>query len=179
LRSSNLPNTYQVATSSSSRLSLSTPSPVPSSVDEEELLGDEEILQYIKRQRQKKLAHGATQEELDALLRFLEPLPPTPPQSPSGEFLFVLVLFCYCSRYLKLCSRAVSNNICLSTSGRRSSITHWCTTSGLIARRSLLTRTGPQTTMAIMIIGVIILSSTGTILATVTKSWIALFLDKC
>jgi len=52
------------------------------------------MLQYIKRQQQKKLAHGATQEELDALLRFPEPLPPTPPQSPSGEYLFVLVLFC-------------------------------------------------------------------------------------
>ena len=92
-RSSNSSNAHQVTSPSSSRLSLSTPSPVPSSVDEEELLGDEEMLQYIKRQQQKKLAHGATQDELDALLRFPEPLPPTPPQSPSGEFLFVLVLF--------------------------------------------------------------------------------------
>ncbi|KAI0290467.1 hypothetical protein BC826DRAFT_1026615 [Russula brevipes] len=83
-RSSNSSNTHQVATPSSSRLSLSTPSPAPSSVDEEELLGDEEMLQYIKRQQQKKLAHGATQEELDALLRFPEPLPPTAPQSPSA-----------------------------------------------------------------------------------------------
>ncbi|KAI0303440.1 hypothetical protein B0F90DRAFT_1935362 [Multifurca ochricompacta] len=82
-RSSNSSNAHQVATPSSSRLSLSTPSPAPSSVDEEELLGDEEMLQYIKRQQQKKLAHGATQEELDALLRFPEPLPPAPPQSPS------------------------------------------------------------------------------------------------
>ncbi|KAH9174261.1 hypothetical protein EDB89DRAFT_2150999 [Lactarius sanguifluus] len=83
-RSSNSSNTHQVATPSSSRLSLSTPSPAPSSVDEEELLGDEEMLQYIKRQQQKKLAHGATQEELDALLRFPEPLPPVAPQSPSA-----------------------------------------------------------------------------------------------
>ncbi|KAH9048090.1 hypothetical protein EDB84DRAFT_1611299 [Lactarius hengduanensis] len=76
-----LPSLRQrVATPSSSRLSLSTPSPAPSSVDEEELLGDEEMLQYIKRQQQKKLAHGATQEELDALLRFPEPLPPVPPR---------------------------------------------------------------------------------------------------
>ena len=172
-RSSNSSNTHQVATPSSSRLSLSTPSPVPSSVDEEELLGDEEMLQYIKRQQQKKLAHGATQEELDALLRFPEPLPPTPPQSPSGEFLFMLVLFCYCSRSLKLCSRAVSDNTCPSTSGRRSSITHLCITSGLVARRSPLTRTDPQTTTAMTMIGAIILSSTGTILVTVTKSWTA------
>jgi dual specificity tyrosine-phosphorylation-regulated kinase 2/3/4 len=76
-------------TPSSSRLSLSTPSPAPSSVDEEELLGDEEMLQYIKRQQQKKLAHGATQEELDALLRFPEPLPPAPSQGPSSVFLSV------------------------------------------------------------------------------------------
>jgi dual specificity tyrosine-phosphorylation-regulated kinase 2/3/4 len=85
-RSSNSSNTQQVATPSSSRLSLSTPSPAPSSVDEEELLGDEEMLQYVKRQQQKKLAHGATQEELDAMLRFPEPLPPTPPQTPHGKF---------------------------------------------------------------------------------------------
>jgi len=92
-RSSNSSNTHQAATPSSSRLSLSTPSPAPSSVDEEELLGDEEMLQYIKRQQQKKLAHGATQEELDALLRFPEPLPPAPPQSPSGKFLSVFILY--------------------------------------------------------------------------------------
>ncbi|KAG6806122.1 hypothetical protein H0H92_012598, partial [Tricholoma furcatifolium] len=61
---------------SSSRQSLSTPSPVPSTVDEDELLGDEEMLQYIRRQQAKKLAAGATQEELDELLQFPEPLPP-------------------------------------------------------------------------------------------------------
>ncbi|KAH9977242.1 hypothetical protein BGW80DRAFT_1288151 [Lactifluus volemus] len=83
-RSSNSSNPHQVTSPSSSRLSLSTPSPSPSSVDEEELLGDEEMLQYIKRQQQKRLAHGATQEELDALLRFPEPFPPVPPQSPSA-----------------------------------------------------------------------------------------------
>jgi dual specificity tyrosine-phosphorylation-regulated kinase 2/3/4 len=88
-RSSNSSNPHQVMTPSSSRQSLSTPSPVPSSVDEEELLGDEEMLQYIKRQQQKKLAHGATQEELDALLRFPEPLPPALSQSPSSMFLSV------------------------------------------------------------------------------------------
>ncbi|KAH7889868.1 hypothetical protein F5I97DRAFT_1801876 [Phlebopus sp. FC_14] len=65
-------------TPSSSRQSLSTPSPVPSTVDEEELLGDEEMLQYIRRQQAKKMATGASQEELDELLRFPEPLAPTP-----------------------------------------------------------------------------------------------------
>ncbi|TFK42822.1 hypothetical protein BDQ12DRAFT_662973 [Crucibulum laeve] len=69
---------------SSSRQSLSTPSPVPSTVDEEELLGDEEMLHYIRRQQAKKVAAGASQEELDELLKFPEPLPPGTPSSPTG-----------------------------------------------------------------------------------------------
>lgn len=52
-------------------------------VDEEELIGDEEMMQYIKRQQAKKLAAGATQAELDELLRFPEPIPPTSPTSPA------------------------------------------------------------------------------------------------
>ncbi|KAG6861883.1 hypothetical protein C0995_010589 [Termitomyces sp. Mi166 len=78
-------NIHQAMNSpSSSRQSLSTPSPVPSSVDEEELLGDEEMLHYIRRQQAKKLAAGATQEELDDLLQFPEPLPPGIPSSPAS-----------------------------------------------------------------------------------------------
>ncbi|KAG6910900.1 hypothetical protein DXG01_006583 [Tephrocybe rancida] len=69
---------------SSSRQSLSTPSPAPSTVDEEELLGDEEMMHYIRRQQAKKMAAGATQEELDELLQFPEPLPPGTPASPSS-----------------------------------------------------------------------------------------------
>lgn len=74
----------QAGTPSSSRQSLSTPSPVPSTVDEEELLGDEEMLQYIRRQQAKKMATGATQEELDELLKFPEPIPPSPGLAPEG-----------------------------------------------------------------------------------------------
>lgn len=74
----------QAGTPSSSRQSLSTPSPVPSTVDEEELLGDEEMLQYIRRQQAKKMATGATQEELDELLKFPEPIPPSPGLTPEG-----------------------------------------------------------------------------------------------
>ena len=77
------------------------------------------------------------------------------------------------SRCLKLCSRAVNDNICPSTSGRRSLITHRCITSGLVARRSLLIRTDRQTTTVMTMIGVTILSSTETTSATVTKSWTA------
>ena len=74
-----------VASPNSSRQSLSTPSPSPSSVDEEELLGDEEMLQYIRRQHAKKLATGVSQEELDEMLKFPEPTPPMPPMAPNGE----------------------------------------------------------------------------------------------
>ncbi|KAI6043104.1 hypothetical protein EDC04DRAFT_3138697 [Pisolithus marmoratus] len=69
-------------TPSSSRQSLSTPSPVPETVDEEELLGDEEMMQYIRRQQAKKMANGATQQELDELLKFPEPIPPKPGMPP-------------------------------------------------------------------------------------------------
>ena len=86
-RSSNTQNIHQSMSSpSSSRQSLSTPSPAPSSVDEEEILGDEEMLLYIRRQQAKKMAAGATQAELDELLRFPEPFPPGSPSTPSGRY---------------------------------------------------------------------------------------------
>lgn len=67
------------------RQSLSTPSPVPSSVDEDEILGDEEMMQYIKRTQARKLAHGAKKNELDDLLKFPEPIAPGRPHSPTSE----------------------------------------------------------------------------------------------
>ncbi len=70
---------------SPTRQTRSTPSPVLSIMDEEELLGDEEMLQYIKRQQAKKLANGASQRELDELLRFPEPIRPVSPVSPAGK----------------------------------------------------------------------------------------------
>ncbi|CAK5279416.1 unnamed protein product [Mycena citricolor] len=77
---------HQVANSpSSSRQSLSTPSPDPASlVDEEEVAADEEMMQYIRRQQAKKLQAGASQEELDDLLRFPEPLAPGTAYSPAA-----------------------------------------------------------------------------------------------
>ena len=86
-KSSAKPSTSGVRQGSppSGRQSFSTPSPVPSSIDEEELLGDEEMLHYIRRQHAKKLASGATQEELDDMLKFPEPLPPGTPSSPSSK----------------------------------------------------------------------------------------------
>ncbi|CAE6531983.1 unnamed protein product, partial [Rhizoctonia solani] len=61
-------------TPSSSRQSLSTPSPVPQEVDEEEIAGDEEMAAYIKRLHARKLAAGAKREELDEMLKFPEPI---------------------------------------------------------------------------------------------------------
>ena len=81
----NQPTRQTSGSPSSSRQSLSTPSPAPSSVDEEELLGDEEMLHYIRRQHAKKLASGASQEELDEMLKFPEPLPPGTPLSPASK----------------------------------------------------------------------------------------------
>lgn len=57
---------------------------MPSSVDEEELLGDEEMLEYIKRQHAKKLAVGVKQEDLDKMLRFPEPILPAVAMTPQG-----------------------------------------------------------------------------------------------
>ncbi|RXW24131.1 hypothetical protein EST38_g1693 [Candolleomyces aberdarensis] len=82
--SSSQTSRQNMASPSSSRQSLSTPSPAPSSVDEDELMGDEEMMHYIRRQQAKKLAAGATQEELDEFLKFPEPIPPTTPASPTG-----------------------------------------------------------------------------------------------
>ncbi|KAI0688750.1 hypothetical protein BC835DRAFT_285298 [Cytidiella melzeri] len=73
-----------MASPSLHRQTTLTPSPVSSLVDDEELVGDEEMLQYIKRQQAKKLATGATQAELDELLKFPEPIHPTPPASPAS-----------------------------------------------------------------------------------------------
>jgi dual specificity tyrosine-phosphorylation-regulated kinase 2/3/4 len=54
-------------------------------VDDEEAQGDEEMMHYIRRQQAKKMASGATQEELDELLNFPEPLPPGTPSTPAGS----------------------------------------------------------------------------------------------
>lgn len=60
-------------------------------MDEEEILGDEEMRNYIKRQQAKRLAAGASQEELDDMLKFPEPIAPAPPLSPDGMFLASLL----------------------------------------------------------------------------------------
>lgn len=86
--SSSSPVQFKTTSASSSRQSLSSPSPAPSAVDEEEILGDEEMMAYIKRQQARKLAHGAKKEELDELLKFPEPSTPVPALSPNCMFTF-------------------------------------------------------------------------------------------
>ncbi|CAE6496365.1 unnamed protein product [Rhizoctonia solani] len=70
-------------TPSSSRQSLSTPSPVPQELDEEEIAGDEEMAAYIKRLHARKVAAGAKREELDEMLKFPEPIPPKAGLTPA------------------------------------------------------------------------------------------------
>ncbi|KAF9514477.1 hypothetical protein BS47DRAFT_873226 [Hydnum rufescens UP504] len=77
-------NIVAPSTPGSSRQSLSTPSPAPSSADDDEALADEEMTQYIKRQQARKLANGVKKEELDEMLRFPEPIPPVSPSSPAS-----------------------------------------------------------------------------------------------
>lgn len=75
-------------------------------VDEEQLLGDEEMMQYIRRQQSKKMANGATQEELDEMLKFPEPIPPSPGVMPEGAIFQQTIneknlLTLFCSELLK------------------------------------------------------------------------------
>lgn len=63
-------------------------------------MGDEEMMQYIKRQHAKKLASGVSQEDLDAMLKFPEPIPPAPAVTPAGELTvcgFLIVVNGLCS----------------------------------------------------------------------------------
>lgn len=69
------------------RQSITTPSPVPSPLDDDEILGDEEMMQYVRRQQARKLANGAKKEDLDELLNFPEPGPPGRPMSPQSKYL--------------------------------------------------------------------------------------------
>ncbi|KZT56992.1 kinase-like protein [Calocera cornea HHB12733] len=61
-----------------------TPSPVATSVDEDERLGDDEMMAYVKRQQMKKLTSGAKKEELDEMFKFPEPTAPTPSETPAS-----------------------------------------------------------------------------------------------
>jgi dual specificity tyrosine-phosphorylation-regulated kinase 2/3/4 len=80
------PALRQGSSSSSDRHSFSTPSPVPAPVDEEEILGDEEMMDYIRRQQARRIAAGAKKEDLDEMLKFPEPIPPAQGLTPQGSY---------------------------------------------------------------------------------------------
>jgi dual specificity tyrosine-phosphorylation-regulated kinase 2/3/4 len=73
-----LSETTQRTSSAASRTSATS----PVVADEEERLGDEEMEAYIKRQHAKKVAAGASLEELEKMLNFPEPEPPGRAYSP-------------------------------------------------------------------------------------------------
>ncbi|KAF8319393.1 kinase-like protein [Clavulina sp. PMI_390] len=66
------------ATPMSGRQTGSTPSPVSSNAEDDEIAADEEMMEYVKRTQARKIASGATKEELDNLYKFPEPFAPTP-----------------------------------------------------------------------------------------------------
>ncbi|KAG9019380.1 hypothetical protein FRB90_003187 [Tulasnella sp. 427] len=66
---------------SSGGKSLSTPSPLPSQVDEDEILGDDAMMGFIRRTQARRFASGARQADLDEMLKFPDPSPPVPPSS--------------------------------------------------------------------------------------------------
>lgn len=92
--SSSNPNLFKSTSASSSRQSLSSPSPVPSAatVDEDEILGDEEMMAYIKRQQTRRLANGAKKEELEEMMKFPEPITPVPSMNPNGMSLLRMIV---------------------------------------------------------------------------------------
>lgn len=148
-RSSASQSTHQGNNSpSSSRQSLSTPSPVPSAVDEEELLGDEEMMHYIRRQQTKKMASGASQKELDDLLSFPDPIPPAQPLSPEGKNPLTRIVRNQILTLHQLFYKAARYSTCHSTSARKSSIIPQCTALALEARRNLPIPTTPRTISA-------------------------------
>jgi dual specificity tyrosine-phosphorylation-regulated kinase 2/3/4 len=130
-------STGHLASAASSRQSLSTPSPVPSSVDEEEILGDEEMMQYIKRQQAKKLAAGASPEEVNDMLKFPEPTAPVKPASPEGKSSDSSFL----KQELKCVNQtsltAARRSTCLTTNARKSNDTLRCISSEPVVRRRL------------------------------------------
>lgn len=60
-------------------------------IGEEELKADEEMVDFIRRQKSKKTSHGLSQEELERLLNFPEPIDPEPARPPSGRLQSILL----------------------------------------------------------------------------------------
>lgn len=88
--------------SKSTATSAHSPSPVPSEgaggarstassrygtpIGEDELKGDEEMMEFVNRQRAKKKATGMSSDEIDRLFDFPEPIDPRPSLTPQGRW---------------------------------------------------------------------------------------------
>ncbi|CED82604.1 kinase-like protein [Phaffia rhodozyma] len=86
---SKLPSLSLRLPSSSSSTSLSAPGPSsrsssisPSLIEDDEAVGDEEMRQFLKRQKAKKQSTGATSSEIEALMNFPEPTEASPASTP-------------------------------------------------------------------------------------------------
>lgn len=66
--------------------------PSAATVDEDEILGDEEMMAYIKRQQTRRLANGAKKEELEEMMKFPEPITPVPSMNPNGMSLLRMIV---------------------------------------------------------------------------------------
>lgn len=55
-------------------------------VGEDELRGDEEMMEFVQRQRTKQASRGMSEEEIDRLFTFPEPIEPTRSLSPHSKF---------------------------------------------------------------------------------------------
>lgn len=74
-------STHSLATNSSTSRSASA-SPVI--VDDDETIGDEEMRQFMKRQRAKRAASGATSAEIEAMMNYPDPIAPSTAKTPLG-----------------------------------------------------------------------------------------------
>lgn len=90
--SSKLSSAQSRITPSSSSSSLATAASVsrsasasPVVIEDDEMIGDEEMRQFMKRQRAKKSASGATSAEIEAMMNYPEPTEPTPASTPLGK----------------------------------------------------------------------------------------------
>jgi dual specificity tyrosine-phosphorylation-regulated kinase 2/3/4 len=86
-------STNSLATSSSISRSASA-SPVV--IEDDESIGDEEMRQFMKRQRAKKAAHGATSAEIEAMMNYPDPIAPGTAKTPLGALTSCCLLRCLC-----------------------------------------------------------------------------------
>ena len=111
-------------------------------IGEDEIRGDEEMVDFLRRQRTKKSsAHGLSSEEIDRMLDFPEPIEPQSPLLPAGACR--LLSLCLTRKTLTLIRFALiqtpfstSHTRCLTMRGMRSRTSSRYTLSAKEARRT-------------------------------------------